>query len=163
MNRLVAVSLFTAAVAASACTATESPTSPDAATRTVIGQGASLANTSTCPKPTPRASRPIQLKAIPHDPVPWSIIGVPPTVNVLFTNATCETLQMIWVRATGVQEPYGTLEPGGTNQQATYIGHVWLFKRTDGTVYAAFRIEDYPSGDQEVFLGCTKGKNAFCN
>jgi hypothetical protein len=105
----------------------------------------------------------VQLKSIPYDPVPSSIIGVPPQINVLFTNATCETLQMIWVRATGVQEPWGTLQPGGTNQQDTYIGHVFLFKRLDGTIYAAFRIEDQPSGSQEAFLGCTKGKNAFCN
>lgn len=56
-----------------------------------------------------------------------------------------------------------TSEPGGDNQQLTWIGHVWLIKRTDGTSYAVFRIEDHPSGTQEVFLGCAKGKNVVCN
>jgi len=95
-------------------------------------------------------------------PLPLSTVGVV-QVNVLFTNATCETLEMVWVRPTGVQVSYGSLQPGGTNQQETWIGHVWLIKRADGTPYAVFRIEDHPSGEQEVFLGCTKGKNAFCN
>jgi len=162
MNRLAAVSLFAAAVTAGACARNESPTSPDAATRSVIGQGASLTNTSTCPKPAPRPTRPVQLRSLPMSPLPLSTVGVV-QVNVLFTNATCETLEMVWVRPTGVQVSYGSLQPGGTNQQETWIGHVWLIKRADGTPYAVFRIEDHPSGEQEVFLGCTKGKNAFCN
>ena len=35
---------------------------------------------------------------------------------------------MVWVRPTGVQVSYGSLQPGGTNQQDTWIGHVWLIK-----------------------------------
>jgi von Hippel-Lindau disease tumor suppressor protein len=163
MNRLAAVSLFTAVVAAGACATTEAPTSPDAATRAVIGQGAGLAKVpSECPKPAPRPSRPVQLQSLPLDPLPVSTVGVV-QVNVLFTNATCEALEMVWVRPTGVQVSYGWLQPGGNNVQLTYVGHVWLIKRTDGTPYAVFRIEDYASGTQEVFLGCAKGKNAVCN
>ena len=83
-------------------------------------------------------------------------------MNVLFTNATCQTLGMYWVRPNSEEVLYAVLQPGETNVQDTYVGHVWLFKYHD-TPYAVFRIEDYPSGDQEVFLGCTKGKDAFCN
>jgi hypothetical protein len=162
MNRLAAVSLLAAIAAAGACARSEAPTGPDAATRAVIANGVSLAK-SACPKPTLRPSRPVQLQAIPHDPLPLSTVGVPPQLNVLFTNATCETVEMIWVRATGEQVSYGTLQPGETNVQLTYIGHVWLITRAHGVPYAAFRIEDHPSGDQEVYLGCTKGKNAVCN
>ena len=162
MNRLAAVSLLAAAVAAGACAGNESPTSPDAATRFVIGQDASLARGSGCPKPTPRPSRPVELESLPLSPLPVSTVGVV-QVNVLFTNATCETLEMVWVRPNGAQVSYGLLQPGDTNQQETWIGHVWLIKQAHDTPYAVFRIEDYPSGDQEVFLGCTKGKNAVCN
>ncbi|MDF2775855.1 MAG: beta domain [Geminicoccaceae bacterium] len=164
MNRLVAVSLFAAAaVAIGACARTDAPTGPDAATRAVMGQGASLEKgESSCPKPTPRPSREVQLEAIPYDPVPMSIPGGA-EVNVLFTNATCEVLDMIWVRRDGTLQPYAPLQPGGSSGYTTYVGHAWLFKKADGTPYAAFRIEDHASGAQEVYLGCTKGKNAVCN
>ena len=163
MNRLAAVSLFAAAVLAGACATSDAPTSPNAATRTVIGQGAGLAKVPPgCPNPAPHPTRPVQLQSLPLDPVPLSTVGVV-QVNVLFTNGTCEPLEMVWVRATGVQQSYGFLQPGGQNVQLTYVGHVWLIKRTDGTAYGVFRIEDYPSGKQEVFLGCAKGKNAVCN
>ena len=116
---------------------------------------------TSCPKPAPRPARPVELAALPLSPLPLSIVGVT-QVNVLFTNATCQTLGMYWVRPNSEEVLYAVLQPGETNVQDTYVGHVWLFKYHD-TPYAVFRIEDYPSGDQEVFLGCTKGKNAFCN
>jgi len=163
MNTRVAISLLAAAVTAAACVSTESPTSPTGAIRRAAGQGASLAKTeSTCPKPAPRPSRPVELRSLPLDPPQVSTVGSI-QVNVLFTNATCEVLHMVWVRPNGEQITYETLQPGGTNEQNTYVGHLWLIKRADETTYAMFRIEDYPSGAQEVFLGCTKGKNAFCN
>ena len=160
MNRLATVSVITAAVAASACAGTDAPTGPRTAPR--ASQVVVTAQPSTCPKPTPRPSREVQLLALPLSPLPLSIVGVVQT-NVLFTNATCEVLEMYWVRPNAEQVFNGTLQPGGTNRQLTYVGHVWLIKRTDGTPYAVFRIEDYPLGAQEVYLGCTKGKNAVCN
>ena len=162
MKRLAAVSLFAAAVTVGACAGTEAPTGPNALTRPMIGQGAGLGmGQSQCPKPTPRPSRSVQLQALPLEPLPVSTVGVV-EVNVKFTNATCEVLEMYWVRPTGVQVLYETLQPGWSNEQLTWIGHVWLIKRVDGTPYAVFRIEDHPSGVQEVYLGCTKGRNAIC-
>ena len=164
MNRLAAVSLFIAAIAAGACATSEAPTSPDAASRALVAPGVSMAKTpSGCPKPAPRPSRPVQLTALPLvSPPPTSIVGVT-QVNVLFTNATCETLEMVWVRPTGALVSYGLLQPGETNQQESYVGHVWLILQDHQTPYAIFRIEDYPSGAQEVFLGCAKGKYSACN
>ena len=163
MNRLAAVSLFAAAAIAAACARTASPTSPDAATQAVIGQSAGQARVpSDCLDRAPNPTRPVQLKSLPLEPLPLSTVGVD-QVNVLFTNATCEALEMVWVRPNGEQVSYGVLQPGGNNVQLTYVGHVWLIKRTDATPYAVFRIEDYPSGKQEVFLGCPRGKNAVCN
>ena len=161
MNTRVAVSLFAAVLTAAACMSTESPTGLEAALRG--SAGASLEKTpSTCPKPAPRPSRPVELRSLPLDPPQVSTVGSI-QVNVLFTNATCEVLHMVWVRPNGEEVVYETLQPGGTNEQDTWVGHLWLIKRADETTYAMFRIEDYPSGAQEVFLGCAKGKNAFCN
>ena len=149
--------MLAAVVAAAACAKIDSPTGPTGAIRE-----ASLGRDPTsCLKAAPRPSRPVELTALPLSPLPLSTVGVT-QVNVLFTNATCQTLAMYWVRPNGEQVLYAVLQPGDTNGQDTYVGHVWLFKNDD-TPYAVFRIEDYPSGDQEVFLGCTKGKDAFCN
>lgn len=103
-----------------------------------------------------------QLLSLPLSPVPVSIVGVIQT-NVQFTNATYETLEMYWVKPNGDQVFKGLLQPGEFNRQITYVGHVWLIVRDRTTPYGIFRIEDYPLGAQEVYLGCTKGKNAVCN
>lgn len=161
MNRLAAVSLFAAAVAAGACARADAPTGPGAAMRAVIADGPSLAKTA-CPKPTPRPSREVQLLSLPLSEVPVSIVGVIQT-NVLFTNATCETLLMYWVRPNGEQVFKGLLEPGDVNRQITYVGHVWLIVRDHTEPYGIFRIEDYAMGMQEVYLGCAKGKITVCN
>lgn len=84
-------------------------------------------------------------------------------MNVLFTNGTCEFLQMYWVRPNGEQVFYHWLEPGANNIQLTWVGHVWLIKRADGTPYAVFRIEEHAYRAQEIFLGCAKRKETFCN
>jgi hypothetical protein len=162
MNRVAAVSLLAAVIVVGAC-ATEAPTGPAVAAQAMIGQGVSLSKgPSTCPKPTPRPTRPVQLQGLSLSPLPLSIVGVT-QVNVLFTNATCETLEMVWVRPTGALVSYGQLQPGETNQQDSYVGHVWLIRRADQTPYAVFRIEDQPSGSQEVYLGCAKGRYPACN
>ena len=163
MKRLAAVSLFAAAVTVGACAGTEAPTGPNALTRPMIGQGAGLGmGQSQCPKPTPRPSRSVQLQALPLEPLQVSTVGVK-EVNVKFTNGTCEVLTMNWVRPTSLEVLYITLQPGETNEQLTWVGHVWMIRRDDESPYAVFRIEDYPSGEQEVYLGCVKGRNAFCN
>lgn len=164
MNRLAAVSLFTAAVvAAGACAGREAPTSPDVVTQAVIGQGAGLAmGQSNCPKPAQRPTRSVQLTALPMSPPPVSTVGVVET-DVRFTNATCEDLNMYWVKPDGTERFYWPLPAGWYNEQPTYIGHVWVLRRTDGSAYAYFRAEDYAFGVQEAYLGCVKGKNAVCN
>jgi hypothetical protein len=104
----------------------------------------------------------VQLLSLPLSPVPVSIVGVIQT-NVLFTNATCETLEIYWVRPSGEQVFKGLLQPGEFNPQITYVGHVWRIVRAHTETYGIFRIEDYPPFMQEVYLGCAKGRFAVCN
>ena len=161
VNRLAAVSLVAAAIAAGACASADAPTGPDAGVRAVIAGGPNLAK-SACPKPAPRPSREVQLLSLPLSPVPVSIVGVIQT-NVQFTNATCETLEMYWVRLNGEQVFKGLLQPGDNNRQITYVGHVWLIVRAHTEPYGIFRIEDYAPFMQEVYLGCAKGRITVCN
>jgi dipeptidyl aminopeptidase/acylaminoacyl peptidase len=47
---------------------------------------------------------------------------------ISITNKLDEPLELFWINSAGTERSYGTLKPGETHRQQTYVGHVWLLK-----------------------------------
>ncbi len=55
-----------------------------------------------------------------------------------FLNKTDQEVALYWLDTDGQRKEYGTLKPGETRQQHTYVGHVWLVIHKDGSPLAAY-------------------------
>lgn len=56
--------------------------------------------------------------------------------EIVFTNHTDQPAQLFWIDAGGSQRAYGSIAPGQTRRQHTYVGHAWRV-----------------TGDQDAFFG----------
>ncbi len=75
-------------------------------------------------------------------------------VDVVFTNASDEAVELVWIDSGGGHRGYGTLKPGGVIVQGTFEGHVFGFKGDDGRMRGWVRMG--PSAGLAAF----KAKNA---
>ena len=58
--------------------------------------------------------------------------------SVLFANGLDEPLSLFWVDEQGARRPYGSVAAGGTHQQHTFSGHLWVLVDEAGEDRAAF-------------------------
>lgn len=65
-------------------------------------------------------------------------------VEIVFTNASEETMDMVWVDSGGGERGYGRLKPGGVIVQGTFEGHVFGFKGSGGLMRGWVRVGDSP-------------------
>ncbi|BCJ48409.1 hypothetical protein GCM10010168_76650 [Actinoplanes ianthinogenes] len=62
-----------------------------------------------------------------------------------FTNETAGTVVVKWVGYDQQRIFYQELAPGESYDQPTYLGHVWIVTRPDGTPFAVFEATGEPS------------------
>jgi len=55
--------------------------------------------------------------------------------EIVFTNHTDESVRLFWIDANGRQHGYGTIAPGQTHHQHTYVGHAWRVTGDQGAFY----------------------------
>ncbi len=60
------------------------------------------------------------------------------STHINFTNKTKSVVHLFWIDTGGNRREYGTIPPGGHQQQQTFAGHVWLAADSDGKTIAAF-------------------------
>jgi hypothetical protein len=58
--------------------------------------------------------------------------------KVVFQNETTNPVQIFWVNSAGKREPYGTLEPGQSQNQQTYDADPWVVADTEGKCVAVY-------------------------
>jgi hypothetical protein len=49
-------------------------------------------------------------------------------ITARFASVHLGAVDVFWVDAFCVEQPYGTLEPGGSKSQGTFAGHPWRFR-----------------------------------
>lgn len=67
------------------------------------------------------------------------------STNIFIENRLGKPLELFWIATDGSQRRYGTIKPGETREQHTYVDHVWLLKSDDGKSLACFdaRADDH--------------------
>lgn len=61
--------------------------------------------------------------------------------RLVVTNATGDrTASLVWVNHRGDRITYGTIAPGETWAQDTFVGHVWLLETETGACEAQLRV-----------------------
>jgi dipeptidyl aminopeptidase/acylaminoacyl peptidase len=58
--------------------------------------------------------------------------------NVLFVNQLDQEIELFWFDQNRRTRSYGTVQPGEENDMSTYVGHVWLFKDSQGKPLASY-------------------------
>ena len=53
--------------------------------------------------------------------------------EIVVINRLEEEVELVWISASRDETSYGKVTPGSTRRQHTFSGHVWLFKRADGS------------------------------
>ena len=71
-------------------------------------------------------------------PVPRASISGGPDMNLTIRNETAGRINLWWLDPAGRRQPYGRIPAGGTSDQHTFAGHVWLITDTDGKELTAF-------------------------
>jgi Ca2+-binding RTX toxin-like protein len=56
--------------------------------------------------------------------------GLPITLTV--TNSTDGPVDLWWIDQSGTMQNYGTIQPGATMQQPTFMGHNWMLRDANG-------------------------------
>lgn len=62
--------------------------------------------------------------------------------KVTFVNQTAGAVSLDWVDPDGQRRPYGTIGPGESREQNTYVGHVWVVSDQRGTRLGVFDAVD---------------------
>ena len=60
--------------------------------------------------------------------------GTNQATEVTFINQTSQMLRYYWLDFAGKRKLYGTLQPGATQWQQTYLNHIWLVENAAGQV-----------------------------
>lgn len=68
-----------------------------------------------------------------------------PQTRVQFVNTTSESVSIVWVGYDGQRSSYAELAAGEKYLQDTYVGHVWLAARADGSEIAVFQPTAQPA------------------
>ncbi len=64
--------------------------------------------------------------------------------GILFVNRNAAPVQIFWLDRSGGRKPYAVIQPGGSQQQHTYAGHVWLAVGDRGRELARFQARRDP-------------------
>ncbi len=62
--------------------------------------------------------------------------------TLTFINRTAGEVKLFWLDAEGQRQGYGALGPGGTRDQHTFAGHVWLVTDGEGKTLAVFEAQE---------------------
>ncbi len=69
--------------------------------------------------------------------------------QLIVVNEFSEEVSLWWIDTGGVEHSYGVVAAGATRHQHTFVSHVWMFKRADGTSFACVEAQ---SGETRVVL-----------
>jgi hypothetical protein len=53
-------------------------------------------------------------------------------MGLTFLNKTTGAVELFWIDANGVAEPYGLISAGGSRTVVTFVGHLWSVKSSTG-------------------------------
>ncbi len=61
-----------------------------------------------------------------------------PDTEFAVANELDHAIELIWIEGSGEQHSYGTIEPGTSRRQHTFVGHAWLLRDHKGGKLGAF-------------------------
>ena len=64
--------------------------------------------------------------------------GSDESTNISIENRLDEPIDVYWISSSGEERLYGTVQPGKTLEQHTYVNHSWLLKSNDGKELGCF-------------------------
>ncbi len=78
---------------------------------------------------------------LPASRTPRPSLTTGPETSIHFENRLAQEVNLFWIDPDGNRQPYGSLKPGGTRDQHTYAGHIWMATAQNGDVLAVFEAE----------------------
>ncbi len=84
------------------------------------------------------AEAPVDATAVPAAEATCSASEAPDAMDMIITNKTDQPLSLVWIDPQCNETAYGTVEPGTSLQQGTFVGHAWVLRYPDGTVAEQF-------------------------
>jgi dipeptidyl-peptidase-4 len=79
---------------------------------------------------------------LPPDDAPHASRSGSDETLLTFLNKTDGEISLYWLDAEGERREYGSLKPGESRPQHTFVGHAWLATRKDGVPLAVFVAQD---------------------
>jgi dipeptidyl aminopeptidase/acylaminoacyl peptidase len=91
-----------------------------------------------------------QVKTLPNFVASIPRLALPPAKSIdggdstklEIKNETSDSLQVVWVNSRGRERGYGSVKPGESFVQNTFIGHAWLLKSSSGKRLGSFRSKE---------------------